>query len=523
MTESETDLFGGPEAEARLKKRYAAERRFRLYGLSAIITALVFLVLLLVSIGAQAGPAFTRHTISFDLSLPADIVAPTGLDDTAAIARNVSGFYQLIREDLVRTFPETKDNRPARLELSELVTRLAALPMAREVAANPAMIGRTGQFEIALSDDLSLYLKGLVTDEKRLTLSGPVQVLTADATPALPFVRLIRPGGFPGLLNAVDKAGDTSTILLQSGPALGRVEGFSADGLDMRILAGNWQAFADTTPVAHILAVPESERNVTDRQIAWVLSLKEQGRIKAGFNTALFTSADSTYPELAGTLAAIVGSLFTMLVTAMLALPIGVMAALYLEEFSPQNRLTMLIEVNINNLAAVPSIIFGLLGAAIFLNVMDLQRSAPIVGGLVLGLMTLPVVIIASRASLKAVPPSIRDAALGIGASKTQSVFHHVLPLAAPGIFTGAIIGMARALGETAPLLLIGMVAFVAEIPSGPGDESTVLPVLIYKWSTGAERAWEPLTAAAIIILLVFMVVMNAAAVFLRRKFERRW
>ncbi|MEO1786287.1 MAG: phosphate ABC transporter permease PstA, partial [Pseudomonadota bacterium] len=213
----------------------------------------------------------------------------------------------------------------------------------------------------------------------------------------------------------------------------------------------------------------------------------------------------------------------TMLVTAGFAVPVGIAAALYLEEFAPKTRVTELIEVNINNLAAVPSIVFGLLGAAVFLNIFGMPRSVPFVGGLVLGLLTLPTVIIASRASLRAVPPSIRAAALGLGASKTQTVFHHVLPLAAPGILTGAIIGLARALGETAPLLLIGMVAFVAEVPSGPTDEATALPVLVYKWSTGAERAWEYNTAAAIIVLLLFMIIMNATAVFLRRRFERRW
>ncbi|MEO0786873.1 MAG: phosphate ABC transporter permease PstA, partial [Pseudomonadota bacterium] len=257
--------------------------------------------------------------------------------------------------------------------------------------------------------------------------------------------------------------------------------------------------------------------------IAWTLALQDDGRVSRGINWALLSNADSTYPEIAGVLAAIVGSLFTMLITAMIAIPIGISAALYLEEYAPKNRLTDLIEVNINNLAAVPSIVFGLLGAAVFLNFLALPRSAPLVGGLVLGLLTLPTVIIASRAALRAVPPSIRSAALGVGASKTQTVLHHVLPLAAPGIMTGAIIGMARALGETAPLLLIGMVAFVAEVPSGPTDEATALPVLIFKWSTGAERAWEPNTAAAIVVLLTFMVLMNALAVFVRRRFERRW
>jgi phosphate transport system permease protein len=247
------------------------------------------------------------------------------------------------------------------------------------------------------------------------------------------------------------------------------------------------------------------------------------GRVERVPRWTLLTNSDSTYPELAGGLAAIVGSLLTMLVTAMVAMPIGILAAVYLEEFAPRNRVTEFFEVNINNLAAVPSIVFGLLGAALYINFLGMPRSAPLVGGLVLALMTFPVVIIASRAALKAVPPSVRSGALAVGASQMQTVFHHVVPLAAPGILTGATLGMARALGETAPLLLIGMVAFVGDVPSGPTDESTVMPVLIFSWSNNAERAWEPLTSAMIVILLAFLLLMNGLVVFLRRKYERRW
>ena len=240
-------------------------------------------------------------------------------------------------------------------------------------------------------------------------------------------------------------------------------------------------------------------------------------------NTSLLTHADSTYPELAGLAAGLAGSFWIMLVTLILSLPVGVMAAIYLEEFAPRNWVTDFIEVNINNLAAVPSIVFGLLGAAVFINFFDLPRSSPLVGGLVLSLITLPTIIIATRAALGAVPPSIREGALAVGASLPQTVFHHVLPLAAPGVLTGAIIGLARALGETAPLLLIGMVACVADPPETMLDSATALPVLVYKWSSGAERAWQPMTSAAIIILLIFMFAMNALAVYLRRRLERRW
>ena len=269
--------------------------------------------------------------------------------------------------------------------------------------------------------------------------------------------------------------------------------------------------------------VPESERRLNDKQLAWIEALEERDLLELKFNTALFTNGDSRDPELAGILGAIKGSFYMLLVTLGLSFPIGIAAAVYLEEFAPKNRWTDLIEVNINNLAAVPSIVFGLLGLAVFLNFFGMPRSAPLVGGLVLTLMTLPTIIIASRAALKAVPPSIREAALGMGASKMQTTFHHVVPLAMPGMLTGTIIGMAQALGETAPLLMIGMVAFIVDVPQGFTDPATALPVQIYLWADSPERAFVERTSAAIIVLLGFLLVMNLLAVYLRRKFERRW
>ena len=269
--------------------------------------------------------------------------------------------------------------------------------------------------------------------------------------------------------------------------------------------------------------LPENARRVSDRQIAWVDTLSAQDQIGLTFNTRLFTNADSRDPEVAGILGAVMGSLFALLVCFAIAFPLGVGAAVYLEEFAPKNRWTDLIEVNINNLAAVPSIIFGLLGLAVFLNTFGLPRSAPLVGGLVLALMTLPTIIIAARAALKAVPPSIREAALGLGASRHQVVWHHVLPLALPGMLTGTIIGMAQALGETAPLLMIGMVAFIADVPGSLTDPATALPVQIYIWADSPERAFTERTSAAIMVLLAFLITMNALAVWLRRKLERRW
>jgi len=262
---------------------------------------------------------------------------------------------------------------------------------------------------------------------------------------------------------------------------------------------------------------------VDDRQVVMIEKLQAQERIRTAFNTTLFSAGDSREPEQAGIRGAIVGSFWTLLVTLLVSLPVGVAAAIYLEEFAPQNRFTDFIEININNLAAVPSIVFGLLGLAVFINFFGMPRSAPLVGGLVLSLMTLPTIIIASRAALKSVPPSIKEAALGIGASKMQVVFHHTLPLAMPGILTGSIIGMAQALGESAPLLMIGMVAFIVDVPGGILDSATVLPVQIYLWSDSPERAFTALTAATILVLLGFLTLMNAIAIYLRKRFERRW
>jgi phosphate transport system permease protein len=271
------------------------------------------------------------------------------------------------------------------------------------------------------------------------------------------------------------------------------------------------------------LKVPEVKRKVNDLQVGWINELKSKGQIAGAFNWGLLSFGASSRAETSGLGVALIGSLFMMAVVLAVSLPVGVAASIYLEEFAKKNRFTDLIEVNINNLAAVPSIVFGLLGLAVFINFFGLPRSAPLVGGLVLSLMTLPTIIIATRAALRSVPPSIRTAALGVGASKMQMVFHHVLPLATPGILTGTIIGLARALGETAPLLLIGMVAFVADYPTSPVSPATALPVQIYMWSNEAERAFVERTSGAIIVLLVFLALMNLTAILLRRRFERRW
>ncbi|MTI50571.1 MAG: phosphate ABC transporter permease PstA [Alcanivorax sp.] len=274
------------------------------------------------------------------------------------------------------------------------------------------------------------------------------------------------------------------------------------------------------------LKTPERKRpdaRLDDQQKQWIEDLEAAGETDKRFNASFFSHGDSREPELAGIGSAIVGSFFTMIVTLCLSFPIGVAAAIYLEEFAPRNKFTDFIEVNINNLAAVPSIIFGLLGLAIFINLFGLPRSVPLLGGLVLTLMTLPTIIITSRAAIKTVPPSVREGALALGASKMQVVLHHVLPLALPGMLTGSIIGMAQALGETAPLLLIGMVAFIVDIPGGPTDPATVLPVQIYLWADSPEQSFVAMTSAAIMVLLAFLITMNTLAVVLRKRLERRW
>lgn len=310
----------------------------------------------------------------------------------------------------------------------------------------------------------------------------------------------------------------------------------SGSGFDLRDYFLDNPAVIDTTQTIWLLADDDIDSyyksildgdpyigRMSESQQQWVASLIENEKIELRFNSNFFTNGDSREPEQAGILSAAVGSLLTMIVTLLLSFPIGVSAAVYLEEFAPKNKWTDFIEVNINNLAAVPSIIFGLLGLAVFISYFHFPRSIPLLGGLVLTLMTLPTIIITSRAAIKTVSPSIRDAAIGLGASKYQVVMHHVLPLALPGMLTGAIIGMAQALGETAPLMMIGMVAFIVDVPGGFTDSATVLPVQIYLWADSPERAFVEKTSAAIMVLLTFLIFMNAFAVYVRKRLERRW
>lgn len=337
---------------------------------------------------------------------------------------------------------------------------------------------------------------------------------------------------------AAIQAADWPALLAKSLPADG--EGIVSDGAwlalrdaiveDPTLLGRRTTVWVPAASNVDLLAKGKIERGdrgtespMSPELLARYDRLEKAGALRTGFNTTFLTVADSTSPELAGIWGAAKGSFLTLIITIGISFPIGVLSAIYLEEYAPKNRLTDLIEVSINNLAAVPSIIFGLLGLAVFLNFFGMPRSAPLVGGLTLALMTLPVIVIAGRVAIKAVPPSIRDAALGVGASPVQVVFHHVLPLAMPGILTGTIIGMARALGETAPLLMIGMRAFISDVPSGFENPATVLPVQVFLWSDDVARGFVEKTSAAIIVLLVFLLAMNGLAIYLRNKFERRW
>jgi phosphate transport system permease protein len=408
-----------------LARRYRAERRFRLYGLSAIIASLLFLSFLFISIFSNGYTTFQQTFIKLNVFFDPEYLHQESLA--------TADYQGLVKRSLGSMFPDVKGRSDKRM-LYGLVSSGASFQLRDLVLKSPGIVGTTQALWVPADDDVDMLIKGHFDRE-----------------------------------------------------------------------------------------APEAERRIKNRQLAWIDQMESEGRIKKKFNRAFFTSGDSREPELAGIWGAVVGSFLTLVVTLILSFPIGVAAAVYLEEFASKNRWTDLIEVNINNLAAVPSIVFGLLGLAVFLNFFGLPRSAPIVGGLVLTLMTLPVIIIASRSALKSVPPSIREAALGVGASKMQMVAHHVIPLALPGMLTGTIIGMARALGETAPLLMIGMVAFIVDIPRGFTDPSTALPVQIFLWADSPERAFVERTSAAIVVLLAFLITMNAAAVILRKKFERRW
>ncbi len=475
----------------------------------------------------SAGAAFElRQRVVDDPSLVGQTI------DFRFLASDVSdlylkGFYGELQETgQSATLTITPSDKKDEVEVSvdQTVFANALVLVGEELRRKARLVRDQAQLQDNGVIEFERRLTTTITDEERAEFTQQVEIRTtkrddllaeADALEA----RAVNPTGteelddrMPSLLL---KVGNGWLKMTEIGPSGGRARVIHPMGEVTRLASSDWHYY--------INEVPEVARKVSDSQIVWLETLKEQGAVSSNFNWRFFTAGDSREPELAGIWGAAVGSFWTMMVTFCLAFPIGVLSAIYLEEFAKKNRLTDFVEVNINNLAAVPSIVFGLLGLAIFLGIFGVPRSAPLAGGIVLALMTLPTIIIAARASIRAVPPSIRDAALGLGASKMQTSFHHVFPLAMPGILTGTIIGMAQALGETAPLIMIGMVAFIVDVPGGITDSATVLPVQVFRWADFPERAFEARTAAAICVLLVFLVLMNALAVFLRKKFERRW
>ncbi len=425
--------------DPRTKARNAAERRFRGYGLTAIVVALLALVWLLISIFSAGLPAFRQTFLTFPVTLKEKVLDKSGTRDIAVMSKVTTVAYAKLLSQSIEAEITARGidlGGASAKDVTKLVSEESAATLRRMVLADPALVGTTIEFTALATGRIDGYYKGRVTMESA----------------------------------ALDK-------------------------------------------------------NTSPEQLVLADKLKEAGILGTRFNSGFLTMPDASdkRPEAAGLGIAVVGSFLMMVVVLVLSLPIGVAASVYLEEFAPKNWLTDLIEVNIANLAAVPSIVYGILGLAIFINFAGLPQSAPIVGGLVLTLMTLPRIIIPTRAALKAVPPSIRDAALGVGASKLQTVLHHVLPLAMPGILTGMIIGLAQALGETAPLLLIGMVAFVRDFPGGLFDPAAALPVQVYNWTQRGDPGFVERASGAIIVLLLFLIVMNTVAIILRRKFERRW
>ncbi len=423
----------GKRRAATLKKRHAAESRFRWFGRLSIGFGLACVIFLFTDIISKGIGAFTQTYVNVDITFDADRLGLTPQSTEKEI--KAASFGSFFKKSLREQYPGVTSRKQKR-ELYSMFTSDMPLILRDMVVANPALIGTTQTISMIADDDFDTYYKH----------------------------------------------------------SYGR----------------------DLSEEDRISRLSEFQEGLVDK-------LVKQGVVERKFNTILFGNSDSREPELAGIKGAIFGSILTLMVTLLLSFPIAVATAIYLEEFAPNNKITDFIEVNINNLAAVPSVIFGLLGLAIFINFFGMPRSVPLVGGFVLTLMTLPTIIISSRAAIKAVPPSIREAALGMGASKVQTVIHHVLPLAMPGMLTGTIIGMAQALGETAPLLMIGMVAFIVDAPTSITDSATVLPVQIFLWSDSPERAFVEKTSAAIMVLLAFLICMNSLAVWLRKRLERRW
>lgn len=528
----------------RVRRRYAANRRLQFYGLLAIALAVGMLGTLLVSLGANGYKAFYQSKAVIDV-----FVDPKAVDPEKIKAGN---YRRLFNQAVLRYFPGVKGKDEDRL--LAIFSSESRFILRDYVVAHPGAIGKTVKVSVPLSDGFDQYLKGVIPSHVA-ALGGSERELYR----VLKNRNLIEVTGTAAHLKVnvfIDPAqvnrenidgGNFETIIEEGARALAAGTG-NADAVKAMLA----DSAADTLK-AYVAARPETigktvenvplplsdtyaklargqtpmtlnQRFASEKQFEWLGKMQAQGLIYFPFAWELLLNADSRFPEQAGLAGAALGSFYALLVCFVIAFPMGIAAAVYLEEFAPTNRFTYLVEVNINNLAAVPSVVFGLLGLALFLNIFGLPRSVPLAGGMVLALMTLPTIIITTRAALKAVPPSIREAALGIGASRHQVVLHHVLPLAMPGVLTGTIIGMARALGETAPLLLIGMNAFIPSISDmGIMEPATSLPTQIYSWADSPERGFVARTSAAILVLLGFLIAMNAVAILLRQRFERKW
>ncbi len=529
------------QARRRVRRRYAANRRLQIYGIVAISIAVGLLGVLVASIISTGYPAFLQTKIDLPIYVdPAKINAEDPF----------KGKYRsLVREALAKVVPGVPKNQQR--SVGKILTSDASYILRDYVIEHPEAIGKTVTLLIAVSDPFDQLYKGVIPDEldalhwvqvrwfDRLTNRGVVveherrtslkldvyvdpETVDAGPPPSGNFDALAR----NSLQAYLPKVHDTSLFDMLANDAPQAIERRVA--ADPAIIGKTVQVFFPVSLPYAALAKGETPKVInprfTEAQLKAFDVIKDKGLVRTPFNWELFLNADSRFPERAGLAGAITGSFYALLICFMLSFPIGIAAAVYLEEFAPKNRFTDLIEVNINNLAAVPSVVFGLLGLAVFIGFFGLPRSVPLVGGMVLSLMTLPTIIITTRAALKAVPPSIREAALGVGASRHQVMMHHVLPLALPGIMTGTIIGMAQALGETAPLLLIGMNAFIPSVENmGLLEPATSLPTQIFSWADSPERGFVSRTSAAILVLLGFLVIMNVIAITLRQVFQRKW
>ena len=530
-------------AKQRVRRRYRSDIRLQAFGIGAIAIAVGLLLTLFASLIHAGYAAFTTTKVNLSVHLD-----PTQINREDPSSAN---YRKIVFDAFQSLFPDVTSPRDRR-ELRRIMSSGAPYIVRDFVIANPDKIGQTVTIPVSLSDPYDQLNKGVIP--RQIDALSPDRYVLFDRLKRRNVVAVKDDDAVVEIDAYIDPAKVNSNDIA-SGDFLSIVrEGFRAyfDWVNTvayeEILADN----APETLKSQVMAAPDSigktvrvalplsehyasllktgeakmrnPRFSSDNDFVWFDSLKDRKLITTPFSWELFTNADSRFPELAGLAGALVGSFLALLTCFLLSFPIGIATAVYLEEFAPKNRWTDLIEVNINNLAAVPSVVFGLLGLAVFLGFFGLPRSAPLVGGMVLSLMTLPTIIVATRAALKSVPPSIREAALGVGASKHQVMFHHVLPLAMPGILTGTIIGLAQALGETAPLLLIGMNAFIPSIENmGVLQPAMALPTQIFAWADSPERGFVSRTSAAILVLLGFLVVMNIIAVYLRQRLERKW